>query len=539
MKAAELRQSILQAAVQGKLVSQDIHDEPASILLERIRAEKARFVKEGKLKKVGVCLPVFEDEYLYDLPETWIWCKLCSIVIDVFTGPFGSMLHKSDYVAKGIPLVNPMNIVSQRIVPSAKMMVSEETRNRLSSYVLSTGDMVVARRGELGRCAIVTNDENGWICGTGSFYLKLPTCIDAEYFALVFRSDQTKQQLNSESVGATMSNLNHQILNNVLISLPPLAEQQRIVSKVDELLALCNELEAAEKALDKLEDGFTDNLPKAILQAAVQGKLVPQNIHEKPASALLERIRTEKKQLIKDGKLKKEKPLPSITEDKIPYELPNGWEWCRLGEICDLVMGQSPNGTSVSTCSNGIEFHQGKTYFTDRFLRPSGSYTSNPSKIAQPNSVLLAVRAPVGVVNITQREICIGRGLCAIRPMASMTTELLYYFLQAMESQFVSKATGTTFVAITGEIVKNQCLPLPSLAEQQRIVAKVDELIALCDELKAIREFPIEPAASTAVVLDFPQPKQEETLLAARGEIGEGLSPEARKAIADLFAEDE
>lgn len=290
MKAAELRQSILQAAVQGKLVSQNPHDEPAFELLKQIQQEKNKLVKEGTIKK-GKELPLIaENDIPYNLPKGWIWCRLNEIILDIFTGPFGSMLHKTDYVENGIPLVNPMNMIGHKIVPSKKMLVSQKTKQRLSRYVLSTGDIVIARRGELGRCALVTEKENGWICGTGSFFLKLTSFFNTPYFFILFQSYQTLRQLSQNSVGSTMNNLNHNIMKQLVISIPPLAEQQRIAAKVEELMLICDELEAEEQKLAALDSHFIEYLPKTILQSAAHGKLVSQNPHDEPASELLEQI---------------------------------------------------------------------------------------------------------------------------------------------------------------------------------------------------------------------------------------------------------
>lgn len=210
--------------------------------------------------------------------------------------------------------------------------------------------------------------------------------------------------------------------------------------------------------------------------------MVSQDTNDEPASELLKRIKSEKEQLIKDGKIKKEKPLQPITDDEKPFELPDGWEWVRLGNIFNIIMGQSPDGESVSNQNNGIEFHQGKVFFSDKYIKKSDQYTTKPTKIAIKNSVLLCVRAPVGIVNITNREICIGRGLCAIENNKHFSIFFTYYLLRSLEKDFVLKASGTTFIAITGDVIKKQIVPLPPLAEQKRIVEKLEEILPLIDE---------------------------------------------------------
>ena len=168
--------------------------------------------------------------------------------------------------------------------------------------------------------------------------------------------------------------------------------------------------------------------------------------------------------------------------DEIPFEIPDSWEWVRLETAILTEMGQSPSGESVSTASSGVEFHQGKVFFGEKFLLKSNQTTSQPSKIVEAGTILLCVRAPVGKVNIAQRKICIGRGLCGITPIIDIDSNFLYYLLESYENIFIKKATGTTFVAITAEVVKKQLIPLPPLAEQKRIVAKIEELLPHIEE---------------------------------------------------------
>lgn len=241
-------------------------------------------------------------------------------------------------------------------------------------------------------------------------------------------------------------------------------------------------------------------LKNSILQLAIEGKLVEQRPEEGTGEELYREIQVEKQKLIEEGKIKKEKPLPEISADEIPFEIPESWKWVRLGDIFQIEMGQSPAGKSVSESGNGIEFHQGKIYFGRKYLYTSSQVTDQPTKIAPANSVLLCVRAPVGKVNIVDREICIGRGLCSITPLAGMTVDFVYYLLSTFENIFVKQATGTTFIAITAQVVKNQPIPLPPLAEQKRIVAKIEELLPLVDRYEKAwmrledfnRRFPID-----------------------------------------------
>jgi type I restriction enzyme S subunit len=545
MKATDFRKSIFQAAVQGKLVPQDKSDEPASVLLKRIQAEKAKLIKEGKLKKEKPLPPITEDEVPYDLPEGWAWCRLSSAIIDIFTGPFGSMLHKADYVENGIPLVNPMNIVNEALIPSKRMMVDEKTRDRLSSYILSDGDIVIARRGELGRCAIVTSKETGWLCGTGSFFVKLSRDIYARYFTLVFRSTQTLNQLNESSVGTTMSNLNHEILKSVLISVPPLAEQQRIVAKVDEIMVLCDELEAAEKELDTLETHFAEYLPKSILRAAVQGKLVPQDKSDEPASELLKRIRTEKTALIKEGKLKKEKTIPPIAEDESLYDLPQGWAWCRLGDFGNIVGGSTPSSINddfytdagkglpwITPADMKINTYDNVICRGQKDITQAG-FASCSTNMLPKGSVVYSSRAPIGLIAFAGNDLCTNQGFKSFVPAIMDTAMWAFIAMKSFTDSIIQRATGTTFLEVSGSFMERVAIPVPPLAEQQRIVAKVDELMALCDELKHVGEQPIDHNKVIQFLAEA-EVKTEPLKMAAQGKVSEQPSKKHATALDDL-----
>ncbi len=238
----QLKQTILQLAVMGKLVPQNPSDESAASLLEKIAKEKARLNKEGKIKKQKPLPEITDDEKPFELPYGWKLVRFAEISQEISTGPFGSMIHRRDYLEGGIPLINPSHMFDCSIVEEESVAVSMEEAEKLSSYRLEKGDIVMARRGELGRCALVTAREDGWLCGTGSFRLKFHIDICRAYILLLFKTEGVRNYLGAKSVGTTMTNLNHSILKMMPISLPPAAEQHRIVNKVHELMALCDTL---------------------------------------------------------------------------------------------------------------------------------------------------------------------------------------------------------------------------------------------------------------------------------------------------------
>ena len=224
---------------------------------------------EKNLQNVSAIFDSHLESAFTQRGDGWTERRLSEVAESISTGPFGTMLHKSDYVPNGIPLVNPMNIVGSRIVPSGKMMVNDETRNRLNTYVLKAGDVVVGRRGELGRCALVTNREAGWLCGTGSFFVRLSKTMDGEFFVALLGSNKFKARLEASSVGTTMSSLNHGILNDLLLPVPSRADQRVIMSKIRKVQAEVEHLESIyQRKLAALDD-----LKKSLLHQAFSGQL--------------------------------------------------------------------------------------------------------------------------------------------------------------------------------------------------------------------------------------------------------------------------
>jgi type I restriction enzyme S subunit len=240
---AELRKAILQLAVMGKLVPQNPSDPAASQLLKEIETEKKRLVKEGKIKAQKQLGIITEDEKGFELPDGWAWSRFADFALDVSTGPFGSLIHQSDYVSDGIPLVNPSHMIDGRIVPDQSVSLPMETAKGLNSYRLNNGDMVMARRGEVGRVALVTEVEDGWLCGTGSFVLRFTPQVSRAFVCTLFKCASVRSYLAGAAVGTTMVNLNHGILLKMPIAVPPLPEQHRIVAKIDQLMVLCDTLE--------------------------------------------------------------------------------------------------------------------------------------------------------------------------------------------------------------------------------------------------------------------------------------------------------
>ena len=238
----QLRQTILNLAVRGKLVAQDPRDEPASVLLARIKEAKRQLLKgsvDRRIEPTAGPAPV--------VPLGWSAVRFEQLLLALQTGPFGSALHQSDYEAGGAPVVNPASIQAGRIIPIDKMAVGKTSLARLAAFKLREGDVVMARRGEMGRCAVITEREAGWLCGTGSLILRFTEDILPSFIVAMMSAPQTRNYLAGSSVGSTMQNLNQAILRKMVTGLPPLSEQQRIVAKVNALMSLCDKFEAQLK----------------------------------------------------------------------------------------------------------------------------------------------------------------------------------------------------------------------------------------------------------------------------------------------------
>lgn len=234
----KLKQTILQLAVMGRLVEQDEGDEPATDFLTQIHTRKIELANKKIIKRPRELTLLENSEHSYIAPSHWAWTSFQDVADEISTGPFGSMIHKHDYVEGGIPLINPSHMIKGHIKEDLSVSVSPAKAEELSSYRLANGDIVMARRGEVGRCAAVTDREAGWLCGTGSFVLRFHPAINRQFILLLFSTDTVRSYLTGNSVGTTMTNLNHGILKKMPVAVPPAEEQHRIVQKVDELMAL-------------------------------------------------------------------------------------------------------------------------------------------------------------------------------------------------------------------------------------------------------------------------------------------------------------
>ena len=526
-----LRQKILDLAIRGKLVPQDPNDEPACELLKKIKAEKEALIKAGKLtcdkhesfifqgddkryyEQIDGKTIDITDEIPFDIPETWEWCRLAPLLHYLSTGPFGSALHKRDYVQGGIPLINPMHIDMEKaiITPSDNARISPETAERLSAYKLSIGDIVIARRGEMGRAAIITEKEQGWLCGTGSFFLHFSSLFFNDYFINFIHTPYSKKQLGGTAVGTTMCNLNHKILSDLLIPIPPLTEQKRIVSQIEVLFA---EVDKIDKDSADLESALSLAKQK-VLDLAIRGKLVPQNPEDEPASELLKRIKAEKEALVRAGKIKRDRhesyifrgddncyhenidgKVTDIT-DEIPFELANGWSWCRLNNVASLADGdwieskdQAPTGFRLIQTGN-----IGKCVFLPhderaRYISQETFSNLNCTEIFPGDCLISRLPDPLGrscIIPDLQERMITAVDCTITRPYKLGLSSLyfMYFTGTTIYNEYVEKnATGSTRKRISRANLDKVLIPLPPIAEQKRIVSQVEKLFSVLETMR-------------------------------------------------------
>ena len=469
MTAQDLKNSILQLAVQGKLVPQDPSDEPASELLKRINAEKVAALKAGIIKKDKKLTPLTEEDIPYDTPNTWCWMRL---------GELCQLLDGEKYSGAKYPYLE------------AKYL-----RGKISATFLNSGKFV--KKGT--RLILVDGENSGEVffatedgyMGSTFKVLYIPESVYEPYilsFLLL-----KKQLFRNSKTGAAIPHLNKELFFTLPIPIPPYAEQERIAAKIEELLPLVDSYGEAEDRLKALNAEFPDKLRKSILQQAVQGKLTERAPADEPASELLKRIRAEKAKLIAEGKIKKEKPLTPITDEERPFDIPDTWEWVRLSDV-----GEVSRGKSKHRPRNDKALYDGGVYpliQTGDVARSRGKITQcstfyNDFGLAQsrmwPKGTLcMTIAANIADVGILDFDACFPDsvvGFNAFNPIVS--NKYFLYMLMAYQSILDSMATKSAQKNINLEIIASLAYPLPPLAEQKRIVVRVEELLAVCDGLK-------------------------------------------------------
>ena len=526
MTAQQLKNSILQMAVQGKLVPQDPNDEPASVLLERIKAEKEALIKSGKIKKskksseifrgasrtlpytfceqIGKEIRDISDEIPFEIPESWEWVRLG--IISTYNQTKKKINAKdADISIWGLDL--------EDIEKGGRLLDKKTVGERKAigdKTVFEKGDILYSKLRPYLLKILVAPD--GGICTPEIVPFTVYGGISAEYIVNFLKSPYIDGIVNGETYGMKMPRVGTDTIINLLTPLPPLAEQKRIVAKIEELLPFIEKYEQAETKLTALNKSFPEMLKKSILQEAVQGKLVPQNPDDEPVSILLERIRAEKQELIKQGKIKKSKHESIIvTRDKIPYEIidgkerciadevpfeiPESWEWARIFSIGAIIRGSGIKRTETinkgKPCirygelytTYNIQFSNTVSFVSDNLFEKCKKITTGDLlfTLTGENKPDIAKT----ITYIGEKEVAIGGDL-AYWTCHGMNSLYLTYFMcspYAVNCK-IKLATGDIIVHISGEKIGSILMPVPPLPEQKRIVEKIEELMTFCEKLK-------------------------------------------------------
>lgn len=524
MTAQDLKNSILQLAVEGKLLSRKEVAEALETtegpktgaeLLEQIKAEKARLIAEGKIKKnttkagaSGRALAeITEDEKPFDIPENWCWCRLGDICFDIKRGKSPKYSEKSNYLA----FAQKCNVKTGGINLGIALYLDESTISRYSNTdCLVQGDVVINSTGggTMGRVGYFECEIPDGIKGIypDSHVTTIRTVghMDQKY---VFYFLKTKQK-DLESLGEGSTNqteLKPYTLQSFLLPLPPLAEQKAIVAKIEELLPYIQKYDVAHTKLQEFNKKFPVDMQKSILQQAIMGKLTEDWRHEQASLAktnsvgqladrsnakdLLEKIKAQKIKLVAEGKIKKDKPLAEITEDEKPFDIPENWCWCRLGEICNVNGGYAFKSTGYT--QTGVRVIRISDFNENGFVNTKTVYHPyfdelEPYILEKKNILLCMTGGTVGksyFVTDLPEKMVVNQRVATIKILKCIEEYINIVILNPFVQKIINKSKNSTNDNISMDLIKSLPVPLPPLAEQKRIVAKIEELLPLCKKL--------------------------------------------------------
>ena len=484
MTPQELKNSILQLAIQGRLVEQRPEEGTAQELYQQIQSEKQRLIKEGKIKKEKPLPEITEDEKPFEIPERWMWVRLG----EIFQHNTGKALNSTNRAGVSLKYITTSNLYWNRFeLSNLKEMFFTDAE--IEKCTAQKGDLLVCEGGDIGRAAIWQSDDSIRI-QNHIHRLRAYSTICTDFFYYLFYLYKHAGWIGGKGIG--IQGLSSKAIHILVFPLPPLAEQQRIVAKIEELLPLVDRYEAAWTRLEDFNRRFPEDMKKSILQQAIQGKLVEQRPEEGTAQELYQQIQAEKRRLIKEGKIKKEKPLPEITEDEKPFEIPESWMWVSVGSVSvNIQYGSSQkSATSGKVAVLRMGNIQDGKLILDKLV-----YTSDEAEIEKYplkyNDLLFNrtnSKELVGKTAIYKGEIpAIYAGyLVRVTPLYVnsdylnyvMQTQFYWSYCQSVRSDAIGQSN------INAEKLKRFVFPLPPLAEQKRIVARLEELLPLCERLK-------------------------------------------------------
>ena len=476
MTPQELKNSILQLAIQGKLVEQRKEEGTAEELYKQVLVEKLKLIKEGKIKKEKPLPAITEDEKPFDIPEGWLWIR----VGDVFQHNTGKALNGTSGQGSMLTYITTSNLYWDHFELD-KLKRMPFTDAEIDKCTVQKNDLLVLEGGDYGRSAIWKYDEPMRI-QNHIHRLRNYIEVSVEYFYYAFYLYKNAGLIAGKGIG--IQGLSSKALHKLIMPLPPLAEQKRIVVKIEELLPYIDRYEQAWSKLEHLNNRFPVDIQKSILQYAIQGKLVEQLPEEGTAEDLYQKIQVEKQKLIKEGKIKKEKPLPEITEDEKPFDIPDSWKWVRFGEVISLLSGTDFKPEEYNDIHKGIPYITGASGLSQDGVLIN-RWTETPRILAHQGDVLLVCKGSgygkTVICDIEQAHIA--RQIMAIKKSENIHMKYIKAFLQANLKAIKLSGQGVIPGIDRGSIL-NMAFPLPPLAEQKRIIVMLEKTLPYCDNLK-------------------------------------------------------
>ena len=482
MTPEQLKSSILQYAIQGKLVEQRPEEGTGEELYQQIQAEKQRLIKEGKIKKEKYLSEIAADEAPFDIPESWKWVRLGDIAR--INGGFA--FKSTNYTTDGVRVIrisdfNEFGFINDKIVRHPY----DEIFNQ---YVLDAKNILLCMTGgTVGKSLFVTHIDEKMIVNQRVATIKVEMLLP-EYVYQVILAPIT-QKVIQHSKNSTNDNISMDAIKGFLIPLPPFAEQKRIVAKIEELLPLVDRYATSYEKLEQFNAKFPEDMKKSILQYAIQGKLVEQRPEEGTGEELYQQIQAEKQRLIKEKKIKKEKPLAEISEDEIPFDIPENWKWVRLSTIGITQTGNTPSKSYPEYIGIDIPFItpgdilNGQICYSNQALSLLGKEVA---RVCCAGSIMqVCIGGSIGKAAITDREVAFNQQVNVVSPIACVS-EYLFTVMQSayFTTSMKERAGGTATPIINRGLWDSLLIPLPPLAEQKRIVAKIEELLPLCERLR-------------------------------------------------------
>lgn len=490
MTPEQLKASILQYAIQGKLVEQRAEEGTGEELFQEIERKREVLIKEKIIKKDKRTNSIINfQEVPFDIPENWMWVTLGSILNKLTDGT-----HKTPkYTSTGVKFVSVKDMSNGFLSLENTKYISEEEHKELYARCNpEKGDLILSKVGTTGVPAIVDTTEPFSLFVSVALLKFDCKCIDIEFLYYMLMSPLVQAQATENTRGVGNKNWVLDAIASTMVVLPPLVEQKRIVAKIEELLPLVDRYAVSYEKLEQFNAKFPEDMKKSILQYAIQGKLVEQREEEGTGEELYRQIQAEKKRLIKEGKIKKEKPLPEIAEDEIPFDIPESWKWVRIGALT-YNWGQKTPDSRFCYIDVGSVNNTSHTLNKENTVVEAKDASSRAKKIVKKGDVIFATIRPY------LKNICIIDKNFPCEPIAStafavmhcpeglLNKYLYYYLLSPTFMRFANardKAKGVAYPAIGEKDFFNGIIALPPVAEQKRIVAKLEEILPLCERLK-------------------------------------------------------